>query len=129
MSFETINTASAPQAIGPYSQAVKVGTLVFLSGQIPLMPDTMTLSPGALTDHIHQVFSNLRAVAQATEGDLADIVKLTIFLTDLSHFPQVNEIMATYFHPPYPARSTVEVTALPKGACIEIEAIMVKNGL
>lgn len=125
MVFETVSTTSAPQAIGPYSQAVKVGNTIYLSGQIPLVPETMMLHLGSLTDHIHQVFSNLRAVAQATGGDLKDVVKLTIFLTDLVHFPLVNEIMADYFHAPYPARSTVGVAALPKGALIEIEAIMV----
>lgn len=125
MAFETVKTTSAPQAIGSYSQAVKVGNTIYLSGQIPLVPETMTLHPGTITDHIHQVFSNLRAVAQAAGGNLKDVVKLTIFLTDLTHFPLVNEIMTEYFQTPYPARSTVGVAILPKGAAIEVEAIMV----
>lgn len=125
MTFKTVSTTSAPQAIGPYSQAVKVGNTIYLSGQIPLVPETMMLHLGSITDHIHQVFSNLRAVAQAAGGDLNDVVKITIFLTDLTHFSLVNEIMTEYFQAPYPARSTVGVATLPKGALLEVEAIMV----
>lgn len=122
---EAINTTAAPQAIGTYSQAVKVNNTVYLSGQIPLVPDTMTLSAGDMANQIHQVFRNLRAVAQASGGDLNNIVKLTVFLTDLTHFPLVNQIMAEYFQPPYPARAVVGVAALPKGATIEMDAILV----
>jgi reactive intermediate/imine deaminase len=125
MNYEIINTPSAPQAIGTYSQAVKVNNTVYLSGQIPLVPETMTLQTGDMAAHIHQVFDNLRAVAIAAGGDLANIVKLTIFLTDLNHFALVNDIMAQYFTPPYPARAVVGVAALPKGASIEMDAILV----
>jgi reactive intermediate/imine deaminase len=120
-----IHTQDAPQAIGTYSQAVQVGHTVYLSGQIPLNAATMTLCEGDMAAQIHQVFANLRAVAQAAGGDLQDIVKLNIFLTDLSHFPLVNEIMAQYFQQPYPARAAVGVAALPKGAAVEMDAIMV----
>ena len=125
MNYEIINTSAAPQAIGTYSQAVKVNNTVYLSGQIPLVPETMTLQTGDIAAHIHQVFDNLRAVAIAAGGDLANIVKLTIFLTDLNHFALVNDIMAKYFTPPYPARAVVGVAALPKGASIEMDAILV----
>jgi len=125
MPFDVINTNNAPQAIGTYSQAVKVNNTVYLSGQIPLVPDTMTLHSGDMAAQIDQVFTNLRAVAQAAGGDLADIVKLNIFLTDLSHFALVNEIMAKYWNPPYPARAAVGVAALPKGAAVEMDAILV----
>jgi reactive intermediate/imine deaminase len=124
MTHQAINTPHAPQAIGTYSQAVKRGTWVFLSGQIPLLPDTMTLHPGETRSQIEQVFNNLRAVAQAAGGDLGDIVKLTIFLTDLTHFALVNEVMAHYFQVPYPARAVVGVASLPKGAVIEVDAIL-----
>lgn len=125
MIFTVINTPNAPQAIGTYSQAIKVGHTVYLAGQIPLVPETMTLCSGTLTDHIHQVFSNLRAVAQAAGGDLNNVVKLTVFLTDLAHTPLLNELMTHYFQPPYPARAVVGVANLPKGAVLEVEAIMV----
>ncbi len=124
MHKEIIQTDAAPQAIGTYSQAVKVNTTVYLSGQIPLVPDTMEILEGDISAHITQVFENLRAVAQAAGGDLADIVKLNVFLTDLSHFPIVNEIMGTYFNQPYPARAAVGVAALPKGVGVEMDAIM-----
>ncbi len=124
MHKEIIQTDAAPQAIGTYSQAVKVGTTVYLSGQIPLVPATMEILDGDINAHITQVFENLRAVAQAAGGDLADIVKLNVFLTDLSHFPIVNEIMGTYFSQPYPARAAVGVAALPKGVAVEMDAIM-----
>jgi reactive intermediate/imine deaminase len=125
MPYDVINTPNAPQAIGTYSQAVKVNNTVYLSGQIPLVPDTMTLHFGDMAAQIHQVFINLRAVAQAAGGNLADIVKLNIFLTDLNHFALVNEIMAEYWKPPYPARAVVGVAALPKGAAVEMDAILV----
>jgi reactive intermediate/imine deaminase len=125
MSKEIINTENAPQAIGTYSQAVKVGNTVYLSGQIPLIPQTMELINGNMEAQITRVFDNLQAVAQASGGELKDIVKLNIFLTDLSHFPLVNEVMARYFSQPYPARAAVGVAQLPKGAEVEMDAIMV----
>ncbi|HIG65887.1 MAG TPA: RidA family protein [Methyloprofundus sp.] len=124
MQKESIHTDSAPEAIGTYSQAIKVGTTVYLSGQIPLDPKTMQIVNGDISAHIKQVFDNLTAVAQAAGGDLQDIVKLNIFLTDLSHFPIVNEIMGHYFNQPYPARAAVGVAALPKGVEVEMDAIM-----
>ena len=124
MQKEIIQTDLAPQAIGTYSQAVKVGTTVYLSGQIPLVPETMKVLDGDINAHIKLVFDNLQAVAQAAGGDLQDIVKLTVFLTDLSHFPIVNEIMSEYFKQPYPARAAVGVAALPKGVGVEMDAIM-----
>lgn len=125
MVHQVINTPHAPQAIGTYSQAIKVDRTVYLSGQIPLAPSTMTLVNGDMASQIRQVFDNLRAVAQAAGGDLADTVKLNVFLTDLTHFTLVNEIMADYFQPPYPARAAVGVAALPKGAAVEMDAILV----
>ena len=124
MQKETIYTDSAPQAIGTYSQAIKVGTTVYLSGQIPLDPKSMNIVEGDIRVHIKRVFDNLTAVAQAAGGDLQDIVKLNVFLTDLSHFPIVNEIMGEYFIQPYPARAAVGVAALPKGVGVEMDAIM-----
>ena len=124
MEKEIIATNAAPQAIGTYSQAVKVGNTVYLSGQIPLVPDTMELVEGDMRAQITRVFENLSAVAAAAGGSLADISKLNIFLTDLSHFPLVNEIMAAYFAEPYPARAAVGVASLPKGAEVEMDAIM-----
>ena len=124
MQKETIYTDSAPQAIGTYSQAIKVGTTVYLSGQIPLDPKSMNIVEGDIRVHIKRVFDNLTAVAQAAGGDLQDIVKLNVFLTDLSHFPIVNEIMGEYFTQPYPARAAVGVAALPKGVGVEMDAIM-----
>jgi reactive intermediate/imine deaminase len=120
-----IQTDSAPKAIGTYSQAVKVGDTVYLSGQIPLVPDTMELNDGDMETQIKQVFENLKAVAEAAGGNLADITKLNIFLTDLSHFVLVNEVMASYFKEPYPARAAVGVASLPKGVPVEMDAIMV----
>ncbi len=124
MEKEIIYTEKAPQAIGTYSQAVKVDRTVYLSGQIPLDPVSMEIIKGDITDHIRRVFDNLRAVAQASGGDLADIVKLNVFLTDLGNFPIVNQIMGEYFAEPYPARAAVGVAALPKGVGIEMDAIM-----
>ena len=120
-----IQTDQAPQAIGTYSQAVKVGDTVYLSGQIPLVPETMSLVEGDMAAQIRRVFDNLQAVAQAAGGSLADIAKLNIFLTDLTHFALVNEIMSDYFQQPYPARAAVGVAALPKGAAVEMDAVMV----
>lgn len=124
MTKEIIQTDKAPQAIGTYSQAVKVDHTVYLSGQIPLVPETMTLVEGDISAQITRVFENLKAVAEAAGGDLSDVVKLNVFLTDLAHFPVVNEIMGTYFSEPYPARAAIGVAALPKGAEVEMDAIM-----
>ena len=121
---EAIKTASAPAAIGPYSQAIKSGSLVFLSGQIPLIPKTMEIVEGDIAAQTHQVFKNLKEVTNAAGGDLGDIVKLTIFMTKLKNFEIVNEIMKHYFQEPFPARATIEVSALPKAVSIEIEATM-----
>lgn len=119
-----INTPSAPKAIGPYSQAVKIGSLVFISGQIPLDPKTMELVGEDVVRQTHQVFKNLSAIAKASGGNLVDIVKMTIYLTNLDNFSKINEIMASYFQEPYPARATIEVSALPKAALVEVEAIL-----
>jgi reactive intermediate/imine deaminase len=124
MQREIISTNDAPQAIGTYSQAVKVGDTVYLSGQIPLVPETMELVNGDMRAQITRVFDNLAAVASAAGGTLGDISKLNIYLTDLSHFPLVNEVMAQYFSEPYPARAAVGVASLPKGAMVEMDAIM-----
>ncbi len=124
MRREVIHTDKAPAAIGTYSQAIKVGTTVYLSGQIPLVPETMELVEGGMAEQISRVFDNLSAVAQAAGGGLSDIVKLNIYLTDLAHFPLVNEVMARYFAEPYPARAAVGVAALPKGAVVEMDAVM-----
>ena len=121
---EIISTRAAPQAIGPYSQAVKINGTVYLSGQIPLHPATMTLVEGDITAQAQQVFNNLSAVAEAAGGSLDDAVKINISLTDLGDFAAVNEVMADFFSEPYPARACVQVTALPKGADIEVEAIL-----
>ncbi len=128
MARTIISTDSAPEAIGTYSQAIRTGDTVFLSGQIPLIPETMALVEGDVRDQIHQVFRNLTAVAEAAGGSLADTVKLNVYLTDLSHFPVVTEVMAEYFQQPYPARAAVGVAALPKGAEVEMDAIMVLGG-
>ncbi|EAR21931.1 RidA family protein [Nitrococcus mobilis] len=128
MRREIIHTDNAPRAIGPYSQAVRVGETVYLSGQIPLDPVTMELVAGDIAIQTRRVFDNLRAVCQGAGGDLADIVKLTIYLTDLSHFARVNEIMSEYFQEPYPARAALGVAALPKAATIEMEAIVSLSG-
>ncbi len=125
MKREIISTAGAPQAIGTYSQAVKLGDTVYLSGQIPLVPETMQMVQGDMRAQIVRVFENLRAVARAAGGDLADVAKLNVFLTDLAHFPLVNEVMGQYFSQPYPARAAVGVAALPKGAGVEMDAVMV----
>lgn len=120
-----IHSEHAPEAIGTYSQAVKVSDTVYLSGQIPLDPKTMVLIDGGFEAQAHQVFKNLQAVCQAANGDLENIVKLNIYLTDLNNFPIVNEVMAQYFSEPYPARAAIGISQLPKGAEIEADGIMV----
>ncbi len=124
MSKETLHTNKAPQAIGTYSQAVKHQGLVFISGQIPLDPESMEIVEGGIESRIRRVFENLSAICNAAGGSLDDIVKLTVFLTDLGSFPQVNTIMGQYFSAPYPARAAVEVSALPKGVDVEMDAIL-----
>lgn len=123
MRKEIISTTHAPAAIGAYSQAVKIGTTVYLSGQIGLDPTSMQMVEG-IEAQIHRVFSNLKAVAEASGGSLADVVKLNIFLTDLAHFAMVNSIMAEYFTQPYPARAAVGVAALPRNALVEADGVM-----
>lgn len=125
MARQIISTDKAPKAIGTYSQAVKVDNTVYLSGQIPLIPESMEMVTGDISLQIRRVFDNLRAVAQAAGGDLKDIVKLNVFLTDLNNFPTVNEIMAEYCTQPYPARAAIGVAALPKAAGVEMDAVMV----
>ncbi|MBK6631097.1 MAG: RidA family protein [Betaproteobacteria bacterium] len=124
MSKKVIATTNAPAAIGPYSQGVRAGNTVYLSGQIGFDPATMQLAEG-LDAQARRVFSNLEAVAAAAGSSLADAVKLTIYLVDLGHFARVNEIMAQHFQEPYPARATVQVAALPRGALIEVDAVLV----
>lgn len=121
---ETIHTSQAPQAIGTYSQAVKFGSTVYLSGQIPLVPSSMELVSEDIVEQIHQSFKNLLAVCQAAGGDFSNIAKLNIYLIDLGHFSKVNEIMATYFSQPYPARAALGVASLPKAAQVEIDGVM-----
>lgn len=128
MAREIIHSDKAPKAIGTYSQAVKIADTVYLSGQIPLVPETMELVEGDMETQISRVFDNLSAVAEAAGGSLADIAKLNIFLTDLGHFSVVNEVMASYFQQPYPARAAIGVAALPKGAQVEMDAVMVLTG-
>jgi reactive intermediate/imine deaminase len=124
MQKETIHTDDAPAAIGTYSQAVRVGDFVFISGQIPLVPATMELVAGDFAARARQVFDNLKAIAEASGSSLGQAVKLTIFLTDLDNFATVNEVMAEYCSEPYPARAAVQVAALPKGVDIEADAIL-----
>ena len=128
MSKQAIQSPDAPAAIGPYSQAIRVGDTLYLSGQIPLDPTTMQIVDGGIDAQARRVFDNLQAVARAAHASLDDIVKLSILLTDLGEFAKVNEIMATYFKAPYPARATYQVAALPRGARIEVEAILVLPG-
>ncbi|MBL8259623.1 MAG: RidA family protein [Candidatus Competibacteraceae bacterium] len=125
MPREIIHTDLAPAAIGTYSQAVKIGDTVYLSGQIPLDPATLQLVDGPMEAHVRRVFDNLAAVAKAAGGSLADAVKLNVFLTDLGHFAQINQIMAEYFREPYPARAAIGVAALPRGAQVEMDAVLV----
>lgn len=125
MTRQIVHTDQAPAAIGTYSQAVKCGKTVYLSGQIPLDPKTMHLHNQTIEAEIHQVFKNLRAVAEASGGGLKDVAKLNVYLTDLTHFPKVNEIMAEYFVQPYPARAAIGVASLPRGSRVEADAVLV----
>lgn len=125
MMKKVITTSDAPKAIGPYSQAIQVGSMVFISGQIPIVPQTGEICSSMIGDQAHQVFQNLQAICQAAGGTLADLVKITIYLTDLSHFEIVNQIMQSYFNSPYPARVTIGVASLPKQSGIEIEGVMI----
>ena len=125
MSKQPIHTERAPAAIGPYSQAIRAGETVYLSGQIPLNPATMKLVEGDISAQTRQVFDNLAAVAEAAGGSLANAVRLTVYLTDLAHFPLVNEIMAEYCEAPYPARAAIGVAQLPRGAAVEVDGILV----
>ncbi len=125
MTKSIISTDKAPQAIGTYSQAVKIDNTVYLSGQIPLVPDTMELVEGDMRMQITQVFNNLAAVAEASGSSLEDVAKLNIYLTDLRHFPLVNEVMSEFFNQPYPARAAVGVAELPKASLVEMDAILV----
>ena len=129
MKKHIISTNKAPAAVGTYSQAVSVtgGVTIYLSGQIPLVPETMEIVDGGIENEIHQVFKNLTAVCQEAGGDLNNIVKLNIFLTDLNNFAVLNEIMATYFEQPYPARAAIGVNELPKGVSVEMDGVMVIN--
>jgi reactive intermediate/imine deaminase len=124
MSRQIIQTNRAPQAIGPYSQAVRAGDTLYLSGQIPLDPETMQLVTGDIDKEVRRVFENLKAVAEAAGSSLANAVKVNVFLTDLSHFAKVNEIMATYCTEPYPARAAIGVAQLPRGARVEVECVL-----
>ncbi len=124
MTREIIHTERAPGAIGTYSQAVKVGTTVYLSGQIPLDPESMEMVSGDFRAHAVRVLENLKAVAEAAGGGLRDVVKLNVFLTDLGNFATVNELMSEYFTPPYPARAAIGVAALPRGAVVEMDAVL-----
>ena len=128
MPKEIISTDNAPQAIGPYSQAVKTGNLIFISGQIPLDPKTGDIVDGSIEDQANQVLDNIKSICEAAGHGLEDIVKITIFLTDLGNFATVNEVMKNYFKEPYPARATIEISGLPLGVNIEIEAIVSTNG-
>ena len=123
--LEIISTDKAPQAIGTYSQAVKVDNTVYISGQIPLVAETMEVVEGEFSEHIRQVFNNLSAVAEAAGGTINDCAKVNIFLTDLNNFATVNEVMAEFFTEPYPARAAIEVSGLPRGVAVEADAVMV----
>jgi len=124
MKKEIISTDKAPQAIGTYSQAVKVNNTVYISGQIPLMAETMDVLDGSVEEQIHQVFKNLQAIITAAGGTFDNVVKLNIFLTDLSNFPTVNQVMAQYFSEPYPARAAIGVSELPKAVSVEMDAVL-----
>ena len=129
MKKHIISTDKAPTAVGTYSQAVAItgGTTIYLSGQIPLVPETMEVAEGGIEAQIHQVFLNLTAVCEASKGSLSDIVKLNIFLTDLNNFATLNEIMSSYFVEPYPARAAIGVNELPKGVSVEMDGVMVTS--
>ncbi len=128
MTKEIISTNNAPQAIGPYSQAVKAGNLIFISGQVPINPETGDVVSGSIKDQSHQVIKNIENICKAAGYGLGDIVKLSIFLTDLGNFSIVNGVMKEHFSEPYPARATIEVSGLPLGVNVEIEAIVVTDG-
>jgi reactive intermediate/imine deaminase len=125
VSLTPVSTAAAPSAIGTYSQAIRAGNTVYLSGQIPLDPATMELVSGDVETHVRRVFENLRAVARAAGGDLANAVKVNVYLTDLGNFQVVNKVMAEYFAEPYPARAAIGVASLPRGAIVEVDAVLV----
>ncbi len=125
MSRQAVHSSKAPAAIGPYSQAVSAGGMVFLSGQVPLDPSTGLLAEGDIAAQARQAFENLKAVCEAAGGSFADIVRVGLYLTDLGNFTAINTVMADYFEAPYPARSTIEVSGLPRGAQFEVDAIMV----
>lgn len=125
MAFEKVHTERAPAAIGPYSQAVRCGGTVYLSGQIPLDPATMQLVEGDIAAQAHRVFDNLQAVCEAAGGSLAQVARVGIYLTDLGHFAAVNAVMQEYFTAPFPARSTIGVASLPRGAQVEVDAVLV----
>ncbi|MDP6727843.1 MAG: RidA family protein [Gammaproteobacteria bacterium] len=129
MKKRIISTEKAPAAVGTYSQAVAItgGVTIYLSGQIPLVPETMEVIEGGIENEIHQIFKNLSAVCEEAGGSLDDIVKLNIFLTDLNNFALLNEIMATYFEQPYPARAAIGIKELPKGVSVEMDGVMVLN--
>lgn len=124
MKKEIIFTDRAPKAIGTYSQAIKVNNTVYISGQIPLLPDTMEVLEGSVEEQIHQVFKNLQAIIEAAGGTFENVVKLNIFLTDLSNFPTVNQVMSQYFAEPYPARAAIGVKELPKDVPVEMDAVL-----
>ena len=124
MTREVISTDKAPQAIGTYSQAVKIDNTVYISGQIPLVPETMEMVDGEFAEHVRQVFKNLAAITEAAGGNINDCAKVNIFLTDLNNFVAVNEVMAEFFTQPYPARAAIEVSGLPKGSVVEADAVM-----
>ena len=124
MSRQIISTPHPPQAIGAYSQAVKVGGTVYVSGQIPLDPSTGEMVQGPIDQHIRRVFDNLQAIVKEAGGDFSHVAKLNVFLTDLTHFPTLNKVMAEYFREPYPARAAIQVAALPKGAVVEMDCVM-----
>ena len=124
MKKEIIFTDKAPKAIGTYSQAIKVNNTVYISGQIPLLPETMEVLEGSVEEQIHQVFKNLQAIIEAAGGTFENVVKLNIFLTDLSNFPTVNQVMSQYFSEPYPARATIGVKELPKDVPVEMDAVL-----
>nr|VFJ48142.1 MAG: reactive intermediate/imine deaminase [Candidatus Kentron sp. DK]VFJ53102.1 MAG: reactive intermediate/imine deaminase [Candidatus Kentron sp. DK] len=126
MTKKAIETAAAPAPVGTYSQAIEANGTVYISGQVGFIPGTMELAADDARAQIHQVFKNLRAIAEAAGGDLDKVVKLTVYLTDIGDFPQVNEVMATYFNEPYPARAAVGVASLPKGARVEMDAVLVR---
>jgi reactive intermediate/imine deaminase len=125
MTKQVIHTNNAPAAIGPYSQAIRAGNTIYISGQIPLNPLTMEMNNATFNDEVHQVFKNLQAICEAAGGSFDNIVKVNLFLTDLSHFATVNQLMQEYFRTPFPARAAIEVKGLPRGANFEAEAIMV----